>query len=783
MAPDKPNQKRKRGRPAGASKPDENVSIRGGEAVEEISRNDNDEPQLAPKRRGRPRKSDESLPEQSATEEPPPPQQEEAPKRKGRRRKDAEMEEADGGSVTGEQSTQPADTSETAPRRRGRPGRTEEIEPGAGDENTSTAQAEALNPEPKKRGRKLRSQQTEEVVEEASVSETGASADLAPKRRGRPVRGEGEHTEAAVDEAEEPTATSKRRGRPVRIQEAEPEAEPANEEVEEPTETAPKKSGRQARTQRNEPEEVPAEQEQEETTNTAPKRRGRRGRTQEAEAEADQPSTVETEASPNTGRKKRGRATKSQDADPEEPEQPEARPRKRAKAAGNAQEQQQPDEPKQRGRPGKKRAPTQEDTEMRDAESTETDGRRSRRGRPSNEESREEATTEPEPQQKDRSAKNASRSKGRLGRVVQQEEETQEDEQVPVRRGRGRKNADSAAEPSPRSNQAEKRSKKGPRGSLTEISVSEAQNQTTNTSRKEKQSRKKEQAQPEAEPEEPQSPPNTLSKAPYRHLAPKTLNIPRSTIRSKWAPLDQPAISTIDNLILDSYIPVLESLGGNNSTRYTQSQTILRTFASRLHNKLVKGMPFPPATIGTKTTKGVTISAQEAEVNFEKVLDASSHLQRQLDPLLHSVALLKAEKEREEAMLEQDYKSLRQLEENARAQAREWRERTKREHVLAPGRKDHTMGDYDPDEEKALEVVVKKEKQVQGNIFDGIAEEGGEEELLGLAKQIGNHMESMRSNLNQIDGVVPAIQKSKAALQSVLGKYLSEEAYEGVVLG
>lgn len=58
-----------------------------------------------------------------------------------------------------------------------------------------------------------------------------------------------------------------------------------------------------------------------------------------------------------------------------------------------------------------------------------------------------------------------------------------------------------------------------------------------------------------------------------------------------------------------------------------------------------------------------------------------------------------------------------------------------------------------------------------------------DEELDALSRQIGNHMESLKSNLHQVDGVVPAITKSKAALQQVLLKHLGEEQYGRVLLG
>lgn len=58
-----------------------------------------------------------------------------------------------------------------------------------------------------------------------------------------------------------------------------------------------------------------------------------------------------------------------------------------------------------------------------------------------------------------------------------------------------------------------------------------------------------------------------------------------------------------------------------------------------------------------------------------------------------------------------------------------------------------------------------------------------DEELVSLSKQIGGHMESMRGNLQQVDGVVAQIIQSRAALQEVLYRNLSPEQFEQVLLG
>lgn len=44
-------------------------------------------------------------------------------------------------------------------------------------------------------------------------------------------------------------------------------------------------------------------------------------------------------------------------------------------------------------------------------------------------------------------------------------------------------------------------------------------------------------------------------------------------------------------------------------------------------------------------------------------------------------------------------------------------------------------------------------------------------------------MESIKSNLQQTDGIVPQLARSRAALQDVLFRQLNQEQYERVVLG
>jgi hypothetical protein len=71
----------------------------------------------------------------------------------------------------------------------------------------------------------------------------------------------------------------------------------------------------------------------------------------------------------------------------------------------------------------------------------------------------------------------------------------------------------------------------------------------------------------------------------------------------------------------------------------------------------------------------------------------------------------------------------------------------------------------------------------RGGANKSVLQDLQEEELLALSQQIGNHMESMKSNLGQIEGVLPAVAKARAALQGTLCEYLEPEQYEQVLLG
>ncbi|KUI73569.1 hypothetical protein VM1G_09556 [Cytospora mali] len=269
------------------------------------------------------------------------------------------------------------------------------------------------------------------------------------------------------------------------------------------------------------------------------------------------------------------------------------------------------------------------------------------------------------------------------------------------------------------------------------------------------------------------SEPEEESELPFRHLREATKNIPRTTISEKWKPLDGPSINAVGAFLADAQRPVLLRLEDTNRRR-EHASSALSIISRRLRSKLVKGFPFPAPTAGAPTRAGS--GNYEDEFNFERTVDAIQALESTLNPLQHSMGLLEREIKREEDALAKDYDSLHKLEANARSEARRWREQAKREHILAPGSKRRGEGG---DDEESLELVPRAEDDASGGLFKDLEDE----ELVTISKQISSHMESMKGNLQQISGVVPAVIKSKAALQQVLLKHLDGEQYERVLVG
>ncbi|KAI0427859.1 CENP-Q, a CENPA-CAD centromere complex subunit-domain-containing protein [Xylaria sp. FL1042] len=253
------------------------------------------------------------------------------------------------------------------------------------------------------------------------------------------------------------------------------------------------------------------------------------------------------------------------------------------------------------------------------------------------------------------------------------------------------------------------------------------------------------------------SSPASVSSPPYRHIARRTRRVTHNVIESKWSSLDPSSLTNIASLLHSVSLPTLLHVVPK---QYAHAENILEKVIKGLRKRSAR-LPFPLAS---------ALPRREDELDFERTQSAVEVLLSQLDPLQHSVELLRREKERAEKDLEREYKVLDRLSTNARAEARERRDRLKKVHVLVPETNDDsTTNKID------LIRADKAASQVFTNIQD--------EELLTLAGQINNHMESMRGNLQQIDGVLPAIAKSHALLRTTLQPQFSQKQLENIMLG
>lgn len=287
----------------------------------------------------------------------------------------------------------------------------------------------------------------------------------------------------------------------------------------------------------------------------------------------------------------------------------------------------------------------------------------------------------------------SSLRKGKRAQATQEAAISTADTAQPRRRGRPKRNSLQASEPSQPSR---------PRGRPP---------RARDEHDKERAPLKKSKRKPAVDDEnksESEEEDNTL---PFRHLQETTRNIQRATISDKWTPLDPPSIDAVSNFLADAQRPVLLRLQ-NTSQRRGHASTALGVVIRRLRSRLVKGVPFPAPTAGATRSNA---ASHEDDFDFERTVDAMQTLENALNPLLHSVSLLKREIGKEESALARDYDSLHHLEKNAKAEAKEWRDKTRREHVLAPGLK--RKGEQETASQNHLELVSPVDDGVLAGLF------------------------------------------------------------------
>lgn len=630
----------------------------------------------------------------------------------------------------------PAEVSKT--KKRGRPPREAAVEAEVEEANEEEPEPAQAKPKSKK-ANKSDSKDSEEAADADGLTSRGEKA-ASRGKAGRKPRKEANEEAQDADEADTSNAAKKKRGR-----------QPAKNTEEEPGEAvspepAPKKKRGRPSLDKKPATEEPSQAAEEDVV---PKKRGRKPKEKAPEVEEPAPEEeVEAEAPPKKKRGRKANVTVEEVEEPPAEEEPAAikkrRGRPAAQAESEAQEASQSEPKEGQRRKGKQPQPAEEIT--------------------------------------------AEKPNKKLRKKGEEEEEASPDTQ---RRRPGRPRTSDAASTLDQTSQVRKSKKRTTEDDAAEASApaKKRRRRTSDEIQKEEQQQKQQQQQQQPKPEAPK----TVRRAPkHRHIAARVRQVPRSIIEEKWSPLTNPSLSIVSNLLRLAERPVLQRIPGSEKRR-DQAASALHLITNRLVKKLSRGLPFPPAsappTGGKNGSRKLldTDSGRVDELNFERVIEGVATLERQLDPLLHAVDLLKTEKEREEKALEEDYDTLHTLEANARSEARNFKDSLRKTHVLLPEATKPSTASAAVAAETAVKhdepdfnFIVSKEGVGNGTpLFKDLEDD----ELRGLAAQVGSHMESMRANLQQIDGVVPQIVKSRAALQDVLFKHLDQQSFENVLFG
>ncbi|KAF7873906.1 hypothetical protein EAF04_002578 [Stromatinia cepivora] len=247
----------------------------------------------------------------------------------------------------------------------------------------------------------------------------------------------------------------------------------------------------------------------------------------------------------------------------------------------------------------------------------------------------------------------------------------------------------------------------------------------------------------------------------YRHLAAVTRRVSHETINTKWEALPLGCLDKISELLIDVQRPVVLQI--HDERRKTQASTAIQMISRRLLNRVRKGMPFPK---GTRTNR-------EDDFDFEKIMDYNRGLESQLTPVLHSNDLLEAELRKEEILLENEEKYLAELEANAKDEAISRRQAARKAHPLLQFEVDSIGKGLNDnmgiDEDAATPPITLNTSKYQ--------------DLEGIFKNINGHVDSIKGNLQQVEGITEAMAKSKASVQAALFGHLDLEQYNDVVLG
>ncbi|KAL2832998.1 CENP-Q, a CENPA-CAD centromere complex subunit-domain-containing protein [Aspergillus cavernicola] len=229
-------------------------------------------------------------------------------------------------------------------------------------------------------------------------------------------------------------------------------------------------------------------------------------------------------------------------------------------------------------------------------------------------------------------------------------------------------------------------------------------------------------------------------KKSYAHLKPQVRQISEKTIKSKWSTLPEPAQDKIRDMFRALERPVIVRQQ-NDKKRY-EAQAAVQAVVKNLGKRLPR-MPFPPLS-------------KDSVFEYEAALNEHSAMESSLSTMTDSIDLLDNEIAKEEVLLARETKHLQEMEKNAKRAEADRKRQMKNEHPAL--RQLHR----NPEKQtgKPAEFTL---SNVKDSLL-GFDELEADPEVSSLLRQLNNHLNSMQSNTNSLDGLKDAITRSQVAL-------------------
>ncbi|QDS73643.1 hypothetical protein FKW77_002328 [Venturia effusa] len=226
----------------------------------------------------------------------------------------------------------------------------------------------------------------------------------------------------------------------------------------------------------------------------------------------------------------------------------------------------------------------------------------------------------------------------------------------------------------------------------------------------------------------------------YAYLKPTTRKILQEVIQSDWKKLPEPAQRQVQMILLTAKRTALNSI---EPKRRKEVEYVLDVMHRKLEKRLPRS-PFPPFS-------------KAGHFNLEEQIERSRILMAEHIPATDSVKLLEEEIEREERRIQDKRDQLAELEKNAKLALQQQKKRSKATHPLL-----HEIAASARHADSADNIGLAKDRN-KHHVFDEV-----DKDLAPLLSQLRSHLESIRANGNQLEGVEGAIADAQAALRIAL---------------